>query len=265
MNLKKSDKIIAIVGVVILIVAAIGIIIYAPSSNKSNEVTTPEVKYTNYEIFTQTVPMTFVDEQEHLIKDKLIGNDSENIDISIPGRGVKSINIFVEYKDKNSGLFSLFSRIFPRLGADTLTVTILDSTGAEVYTEDIKGEGNISYNISVNNVLKIDTIRATSETEANSMLQENITKLNNGNVDYTVRVSLNEKESILRPLKWIIEKLGKDTFGIKVTYEQESYSIKAVEDNSNDGNNQMSQNGDSSSNLITQAQAYSYLGYPGFN
>jgi hypothetical protein len=224
MNLKKSDKIIAIVGVVILIVAAVGIIIYAPDTDEVDDVNGDEAVYHDFSVDVEPLSQPVLDKPQEPIKDKLFGNDSVEFPISIPSRATKDIEIFVQFSDRNSGLFG-FGRLLTAIGADTLEVTILDNGGNVIETLELKGNNNLSYTIDIYNVLDVSYFRAESKEDAEFMLEENLSDLDNGKLDYTIRVQLDEKETILRPLAWLREKLGKDMFDLTVTYNYESYSI----------------------------------------
>ena len=75
MNLKKSDKIIAVVGVLILIVAAVGIIIYAPDNDEADDINGGKVEYYDFPVDVETLPKPLLDEKEEQINDKLFGED----------------------------------------------------------------------------------------------------------------------------------------------------------------------------------------------
>jgi len=263
MNLKKSDKIIAIIGVVILIVAAIGIIMYAPGDKEDDNVE-PPAEPINFDILVEPTNVPLIDNPEYPISDNLINlfgrfdrfDKSEYIPVNISSRGVKSVNIFVEYNDQRSGaLFGLLKNV----RADTLTVSILDKDGTEVMAPvDIKGNGSISYDISVNNLLGVRSISALDEDKAKEKLDLELMNLSDEMVTYTVKVTLNEKERVLRPIHFLLEKLlDRDTFSIQVTYDQEVYDIKSVENDGYNGDGKMGQSESGNNNY--DKQRYEYL------
>lgn len=261
MNLKKSDKIIAIVGVLILVVAVIGIVLYQSGEEDTGINGEPEVKYYDFNILTEEKTEPVINES-FTIRDRLFGDDSVVTEINISGVAIKDINFYVDFMDRNSGLLG-FGKILTFLGADTLTVTIMDEEENELLPPtSIKGSGNVTYQEFINNVLTIDTITARNEEEAKSMLTENHTNIPKAEENYIVKVSLDEKERmLLRPLAWLREKIfGRDTFDLMVSYNYEEYSIEDME--IDDDNDDMPESGIEDDNKRETAP-FAPTAYPG--
>jgi len=247
MNLKKSDKIIAIIGVIILIVAAIGIILYAPSGDENKKVPEPEEKYFEYDVSydVKSIPAEPITVD---VKDKLIGDDVLYIDYAVPTTAaptLRNIDVFIEFTDKNSGLFGFGKLLTGLFGTDTLYVSLLDSDGNEIASGELgKNAENITLSTTSNAPLNIGIIRARSPSEAQEMLDEEVKNQTGGptSMTYQIQYQLDEKETILRPLMWLREKIfGKDTFTYTVTVNYYEYSIKDMSGMSiNNNDNKMS-------------------------
>jgi len=236
MNLKKSDKIIAVIGVVILIVAAIGIIMFAPDNgddNDNDDVKTPE-KYYDFDV--KCNPLDHSDNSVTLdLKDKLGRKDFELADIIVPSNyasTLKNVDIYIQFTDKNSGLFGFGKLLTGLFGTDTLDVTLLDSDGTEIATGKLgANDDNITLSTKVIPSLSIGTIRAKTYTEAKEKLQDNLSDdTMSSSMTYQLQYQLDEKERpLLRPIMWLREKLfGKDTFTYTVTYNYYQYSIEDI-------------------------------------
>lgn len=226
MSLKKSDKIIAVLGVIILIVAGFGIFIYA-SSDEDNGDTIPtsdeKEDYTVY--YKESAPPTEAtpDNTDYSIKFKFIGQKDYTGNVVINQKNLKSITIKVEYVDNVKGF--LFGKILPTIGADTLTVKILDSDGNKLDQGSIKGDKkkNVTFTYDVNSLISLDEIEADDINEAYEILEDRYVDYEK---TYTIKASL--KTGLLGKIR---ERLGKDTFGIKVTYTYYEYSLEEPDGN----------------------------------
>jgi hypothetical protein len=262
MNLKKSDKIIAVIGVIILIVAAVGIIIYYEGEDKEDEVKEPEKELFDYrvvydELSSQVTPdnTNFV-ASEKILK-RIFGDGSYMGNIEVAADTLKKLEVVVEYTDNNRGPFNL-GRIGLRLfGSDTLYVNLLDADGNEIAKGNIAGSGNVTLETSEMSPINIGIITAENEQDARDMLEENLSEMGDSDgmtMTYQIKVSLDEKELVfLRPIAWLLEQLRKDTFDMTVTQYYYDYSVEKIGDNDYDDNgemSQMSQNGAESYNTM---------------
>lgn len=216
MNLKKSDKIIALVAVVILIIAAIGVILY---TDEETELKLPKEEMFLYNVNVEINP-------DYLTLD--------NTDFSITNKrpytgtfevfsdNLKDININVEYEDIDRGLFKKSRK-------NTLIVTVYDEFEIEVCSTEIIGIGNDTLFIPGSNTLDIDKIKAKDLNDARKKLDENLT--NTGFTEkYTIVVSVEYGE--LRIIRRILERLSGDSFSIDITANHYDYQLEKIE-NSN--------------------------------
>jgi len=225
MNLKKSDKMIAIAGVVILIIAAIGIIIYT-----SNE---PEEEVPNKEeVFTYTVTYE-VKEDEALaltsmkIKEPLLkflsGDGSKEQTVEITSDNLKSIKFFIEYTD--TIMKGKIIKFLSFIGPDTITMTVFDENDNQIDSIDITGSGNATITYKDNKPISLGEIQAKDDTEAWQKLDENLS-LDKMMETYKIKVTIDQKEKLLlRTLARLAELIFQDTFSLKVTYEFYEYGL----------------------------------------
>jgi len=238
MTLKKNDKIIAIVGVLILIVAAIGIFYYVDMDNKVDD-EEPEEKENEFIVACSTVEdrptVPDPDPSGAIVRDKLIGAEIYEGTISVSKEHLCEIEIFVSYEDNLYGL--LGGKILPQSGADTLTIQVLDENDKEIKTVSLVGMDNTSIKISgLSKMITPESIKAETFEEANELLQERYYGDEPVQANYKVVVSVSNGESILRPIAWLREKLFlKDTFDMSVTYDFYEYTIEEeTSENPND-------------------------------
>lgn len=229
MNLKKSDKMIAIAAVVVLVIAAIGIVFYTETGDGGKKLELGKEKYYTYDvIYNIRESSATPDNTEYVVKDKMLGADIVyNGTIEISNRHVKKVTFKVDYKDNHRGL------LLKNLGADTLTVTISGSNMGE-QTETISGEGNVTLFSNEKSALKLVSIEAKDDFEARAKLGENLS-LDSMMETYTITVSVkNGERLIFRPINWLLEKLGKDSFTVDITYEYYEYSLGTPEESLDD-------------------------------
>jgi len=245
MNLKKSDKLIAIVGVVILIVAAITIVYYI-EGEEPNEGPENGDELNEFIVEVSYPERELLPEESHEVKDKLLGDSPETVEIPIEIDNLKDAEIIVDYTDVQSG------KLLKGLRDDTLTVVVSDEDGNEVGSQSIVGSGNATITISGGEPLDIKCIYAENIDEADAKLQENITET--GEVEtYTVQVSIK--------YKGLLERLRKDTFTIKAMGEYYEYDVKESEPLPDDEpDDELSQ-----PEPDYEISPYKYLSYPGFH
>jgi len=216
-NLRKSDKMIAIVGVIILIVAGVGIALYTSAPETKTIVEPEEMLY--YPVFTAEYgEMTISD---YAGKTKTY---SDTVSITgLPSGGVlTSVDFQITWQDdKTIGL------IFKR-GYDTLTADI--SYMGETLTHSSKGGGNETLSFSINSVPSADSIEAEDEMEARDLLYQMYSGKDEASFDVTVTVKTGEP--LRRPLKYLGDK--GNAFEIKITYNYYCVDLEVKE--TGDGN-----------------------------
>ncbi len=223
MNLKKSDKIIAIAAVLVLIVAAIGIIFYTETDGEDEVPKNGEEEYTTYDVVYDIVEVK-LDKTNHQLKDKLFGKDiNYNEVFEISNRHVKQIDFNITFKDNHKG------RLLKNLGADELKVTICGTNMAE-QKKTIKGEGKVTLSSDSKSALNLESIEAKDEFDARDRLDENLS-LDTMMENYTITASIKHGEKLIfTPFRWLLEKLGKDSFSIEITYTYYDYSLEEPEE-----------------------------------
>ncbi len=217
MNLKKSDKIIAIVAVIILIIAAIGVILY---TEKEPEIKLPIEEKFLYNINVETKPSSLIlDNTDYTMTNKKPYSGT----FEVISDNLESIEIYIEYEDNDRGLFKESRK-------NTITVTVYDESESEVNSIKILGKGNETLNIQGSNPLDINQIIAKDINEAREKLVENLS-YKGLTQKYTIEVVVKYGE--IRLLKKIIEKLRGDSFTIEITANHYDYQLEEVE-NSNE-------------------------------
>ena len=229
MNLKKSDKMIAGIAVLVLIIAAVGIILY--SEDKDDVILDDgKGKMISYDVNVDALlGSAHPDDENYQVSTKKNGAYTGVVDIGM--QNVKSVTFYVEYNDKFTGIFG-FGILGKKIGQDTFTVTISDMEGNEISSDSIKGSGNATITIlGVTDMISTAPIEAESKAEAEEMLEERYAD-NPTNVTYEVTASIKYGE--LRIIKKLRERLfSKDTFILEVTYDYYDYSVEEPESGGN--------------------------------
>jgi len=223
MNLKKTDKIIAGVAVLVLIVAAIGIIFYTTyEDDESIDETSSTNKYdVTWEFNNKTT--TF---------EGYAGKKStyeETISLSVPsGSILTGINVKVNWQDDVTyKQFFIFGKV---KGLDTLTAEILCGGSTGIIESIGEGTDDDKVFFSVNNKPSDEVIEAESVSEVIDILDQDYSGKSDATLDAKVTVS--PGESIFRLLKKLRDK-GND-FELEVECEYYTYSIEEQESNDDD-------------------------------
>ncbi len=252
MTLKKSDKIIAIIGVIILIVAAVGIYLYAGVEEK-NEMPIEEEK-TFYEIqYDERSMAAMPDNQDYSIKPKLFRSGTYEGVVEISQQNLKSVDVFIDYSDNKVGFLWRLG-ILGFLGQDTITITIYDSQENELSIAQIKGYGNVTIPVKSDaSMISMETIEADNLMEATSLLKERY-------IDYseTYIIFISLKTGLLGKFR---ELRGKDSFQLEVTYSYyDYYIVEKVPGDDSDGDGDLPPTGGNQG-----SQTWSPMAYPGKN
>ena len=260
MNLKKSDKIIAIVGVLILIIAAVGIILYAPSSSNEGKGEKQEsqkyyVKWTSHSGELATITGEAYTEYN----DQFVVGVAENAVIT-------SVNVQINWQDDNTygGFFGLIKALVK--GQDTLIADIGPVNGKN-QTYEGTGEGNETLYFIINDVPQDKVIDLSGSQIGVSQSPESSIKKeyqgeNSVAFDVSVTVKTGEKFQILKPIRSLINKMkdkGND-FELTITYDYYTFEVTKMPSGS-DGNGNTGETGYNEMG----AQTYSTMAYPGKN
>ena len=226
MNLKKSDKMIAVVGVIILVFAAIGIVMFTPDDGDDNGDGDGAEEIKKYMI--NPVPKVGIavpdpDPTGQKVTEKIIGDGSYMGEVSIPLNELVCVKFHVEYED------NIKINFLGNMGADTLTFTVYDENDNQLDSKSITKMGNDTIILDVvSDHLSIREIKAENENTAWDRLEENMTDTGMQKT-YKITVSVNQKETIFRPIAWLLEKIMQDKFSLEVTYDYLDYELEEID------------------------------------
>lgn len=230
MALKKTDKIIAIIGVLILIIAGIGIFLYV-GTEETSQGTTPQEKIyvVNWEEKTGTLSKPGDIQMKFKLKGKQ-GTYSEPFDVSTAqGNVITKVVVSFNWTD---------SRQKGRGSADTFTATITPA-GGEAKTHTSVGSADESKDpltfspINANPQQNEEITDASSMEDAKQKVMDEYASKNTVSFKTDITLKAGEKLGI-RPLKlWRYHKENGDSFTIEITY---TYSIPSINEVPIDGN-----------------------------
>jgi hypothetical protein len=227
MNLKKNDKIILIAGVLILIIAGIGIAVY--TSPDTDEIkagdTQPDYLSYSYNWIRNSAEETL--EDDFYVEKRSTYSDSFNIDSSkgsSKGSVLTNIEIQIIWEDDNTyGLFR-------KKGEDTLTV-IMTTENGESDTQSSTGGENITFQFNnINDIPSSDSILAEDLTDAVEILEGTIIDQNSINFNFEVDIETGER--LFRPLQFLRD--NGNEFQIKAKYTYYVYELEEPIDNTED-------------------------------
>jgi len=249
MNLKRNDKIIAVVGVVILVIAAIGIIFYY-----SNEDT--EEKDTDDEIDTFYVQWERKEETGQTITGTSEGETyMDSITVSAPqGCVLTNVEMTLSFEDDN-----IWGLIFKK-GYDTLDAKITGPSSSNVNElGPMTGEGNETLRIGVYDIPSSMDIEAETEEDAKQIAEEEYMDSDSAEFDIEVTITAGEKFKFLMPIRSLLNTLKDkgDDFDLSIKY---TYYEPVVEGHEDDGDDN-----DETGYIEEGIETYSPLSYPGKN
>ena len=217
MKLKKNDKIILIVGIVILIAAGAGIALYTVDDSDNAEIK-EDINLFSYTWIKKTGNIILLD-NEYASKNEPY---EALLSVTSPSNSVlTNIELKISWEDDRTyGLLT-------EKGVDTLTAEI--SIGSDEKTITSNG-GNESLTFTINSIPISDTVEATSTTDAMDYIDDIITGQNKANFDIMVSVIPGEK--IWRLLKYMRDK-GND-FDLTAEYTYYYYEFDDISPKEND-------------------------------
>jgi len=228
MSLKKSDKIIAIVGVIILIIAGIGIVLYSSSDEENGIPTIKNEDKMMYDItYKISDPMPAEpDNTAFSIKSKLFNRRITPYvgEVVISQKNLQSVNFYLKYNDNVKGF--LMGKLFTGIGADQLTVNIKDSDGNVIVSKSSsKGSLKVNETLEFSSMISLEPIEAKDITEAKSLLEERYV---DNEESYKIKVSLST--GIWGRLR---ELLKPDTFKLEISYTYYEYELELEDEDNN--------------------------------
>lgn len=215
MALRKSDQIIAIVGVIILIVAGVGIFLYMDTEDGNGNGNGSSDKMKSYPIVSKMTTTSLLDKSQSKIKLKVRGGAVFSYKGEITGESnLKNISVTLRYTDENPGILGRLTKI----GADTITISVVNSEKEKVGGGTKKGSGKITFDISGPATEIKGPIEAESYEEAEQMLKDMYTTTTE---TYTFKINVDG--GLIGALRERL--LGKDSFKLTVSYCTYSYTL----------------------------------------
>jgi hypothetical protein len=212
-SLKKNDKIIIFVAVVILVIAGVGLAMYQ-SPKTSNIPPSTITGEKNYDV-TWTIRNGTLDTISEFVKKK---SQFEGT-VMIPEGNVKSITFNLSWTDDHMTFLK-------RMGLDSLTLEVTTPDGVTFIETNksapITGDGTITYSVATGIIPPV-SLKATDGKTAQAKLREkpyNDDTWTNKDININVSVQIGE----LRILKKIRDK-GND-FELKITYQYYDGALK---------------------------------------
>ncbi len=224
MNLKKSDKMIAIVGVAILIIAAVGIVLYTAYEEPVEDVKPTE----------ETFMVTWNENSGQLACISGFAGKSAYTDpfaFSVPsGSVLTSVSVRIVWKDDNTyrGVLSK--------GVDSLTAEIGVSGGESQLYKSTTGSGNETLYFVAYDRPYDETLDAKDYDEAQQMVYDMVQGKNDAS--YDVKVTVKTGEKLRRPLQYLKDKGNSFELFVSYTYYtpmiEQDLSSKLMNDIIND-------------------------------
>jgi hypothetical protein len=225
MNLNKNDKIILIAGILILIIAAVGVAVY--TSPDTDDITAgdtkPEYKNYSYNWKANSGEKTI---EESMYVDKN-SEYSDSFTITTPsGSILTNVDVIVNWEDDNTyGLLR-------RKGEDVLTIEI-NQRGSAPKTESSEGGGYMNFTFKVNDLPTSDLVFAEDKQDAKEIIEGMFPDENFASFDITASIDTGER--LLRFLQFIRDQ-GND-FELKLKYTYYSCLIEEPHDEDEEDKN----------------------------
>ena len=213
-SLKKNDKIIVIVAVVILVIAGVAVAMY--QSPKTSSV--PPSTITGEK--TYVVKWTLRNGTLDTISDFAAKKSQYQGTVMIPEGNVKCITFNLSWTDDHMTFLK-------RMGLDSLTLEVTTPDG-RTFTETntsapITGEGTITHTVSTGIIPPVSSIKADAEKNAQIRLKEK-PYYDDFWTDKDISISVSVQIGELRILKKMRDK-GND-FELKITYQYYDGTLK---------------------------------------
>ena len=212
MPLMKNDKIILIIGVVVIIVAAVGIAVYTSVDSDDLDIL-EEPEYMTYDVSwtknTKTMDFTGLAQKSY--------NDPFSVD-SPTYSILTRVEVNVIWTDDIS-----YGLLIKR-GLDTLTAEI--SYNGDSQKKSSKGSGNMSYDFPINDMPTLDSIEASDYNDALETVRAMF--LGEDKATFDTKINVDTGERIWRLFKFIRDKGNK--FEIQITYHYYTFDLEEIEE-----------------------------------
>ncbi len=211
MDLKKNDKIILVAGVVILVIAAIGVAVYTSPDTEEIRDTKPEYETYSY-TWTRNTGETTIGDSLYVGKNSPY-SDSFTITTS-SGSVLTDVEVQINWEDDSTyGLLI-------KKGEDTLTADV-SQQGGETMQESSEGSGNMTFAFNLNDIPSSDSVLAEDKSDAGSIIDGMFSGENAESFDAGASIKTGEK--FWRPLKFLKDK--GNAFELKAKYTYYVYEV----------------------------------------
>jgi hypothetical protein len=219
MALKKNDKIIAIAGVLILVIAAVSIVVlYSPSKEVGQTASEEKTFYVTWEETTEVIPIS-----GHVGKKAPY---TEPITVIAPSTNLVGVLTHVEIQ--LSWEDAVTYRGILSKGLDKLTTDIYPTGSESSEAVVTTGQGNFSMSFEINSVPMLDQVTAIDIDEANGKIKGEFSGKDTASFDTEITIKYGEK--LRRPLKFLKE--TGDDFELTITY---TYYYPVITEETGDG------------------------------
>jgi len=212
-KLKKNDKLIIIIAVAVIVVAAIGIAAYNPPDDRiNNQKNTSESGIYTVDWDLGTASLTSISD----FADKKTPYETT---VSVGRGNLKIVTFNLSWVDDKAPLFG-------RFGLDTLTLKITSPDGT-IYEESATSakktkDGNIEITVTVNGIPSTEPIEADDLYEAETKLLD-YPYYNDKWVNEEFAIEVTVQVGEIRPLKKLMDK--GNNFELEITYEYYNPSL----------------------------------------
>jgi hypothetical protein len=243
MYLKKNDKIILLVGVVIIIIAGVGIAMYNVEDADDSNIGEDDL-FDTYSYYWDDQTM-----EKSIFNEKFVGKSEifeDSFTIQAPANSILTrVELTLSWMDDVTyrGLLSK--------GHDTLTMEL--SYNSKMEEGSFTYEGNESYYFNINSMPDTDIVKAESQGDAEDIIEGIFSGQNTATFDIKINVQTGEK--FWRILKRMQDK-GND-FDLTASYTYYTYALE-MENNDDDD---MKETGDDDSFNHKIGEFYINLGY----
>ena len=212
-SLKKNDKIIVIVAVVVLVIAGVGVAMY-----QSPKTTTPPASTTG--VKTYDVVWTLRNGSLTTISDFAGKKSPYQSNIDIPVGNIKTITFNLTWTDDHMTFFK-------RMGLDTLTLEIITPDGSSYIEANrsapVTGKGTVMRTLTPNIIPPVTQIKADDEQAAMAKLKQK-PYYDNSWTDKDINVTVSVKIGEIRILKKMQDK--GNNFDLTVSYQYYDGTLK---------------------------------------
>lgn len=247
MNLKKSDKIVAVIGVAILIVAIIIVAFYVSEPDEVDD------KDTDKDVYV----VTWVEKNDGKeIKENYVGKNeplTDGFKLTAPEQGsvITHVSVRVAWEDGNT--WGLIAK-----GQDKLTVTINNACGGSQTHEGTDGEGNETLPFTLADRPSDEVIKDAKDlNEATQRVLDQYMDMYSAEFTYDATVVVGEGFKILQPIRSLLNVMKDkgEYFDLYISYTYYYPEITVENDDGNDDGNPTNAEEGSDGNTM----AYSHL------